>query len=111
MLMFIGFPAMVSQWVELVSLAYSLRNDMLSDEHVLKCSKTGSGLLSLFFKATAAVLPSQVVWAHNVRVSLGFLKCHRLFRLKVSQVTTRVVCHIQRLSNPPNAEQCPRILV
>ena len=46
--MFISFPAMVSQWVELVSLAYSLRNDMPSDEHVLKCSKTGSGLLSLF---------------------------------------------------------------
>ena len=32
--MFIGFPAMVSQWVELVSLAFALRTDALSDQHV-----------------------------------------------------------------------------
>ena len=28
--MFISFPAMVSQWVDLISLASSLRNDALS---------------------------------------------------------------------------------
>ena len=28
--MFISFPAMVSQWIELSSLAFSLRNDVLS---------------------------------------------------------------------------------
>jgi len=31
--MFISFPAMVSQWVKLVSLASSLKNDVLSDQH------------------------------------------------------------------------------
>ena len=30
--MFIDFPAMVSQWVELSSLASSLRNEVLSDK-------------------------------------------------------------------------------
>ena len=34
MLVFIGFPAIVSKWVEFGSLASSLRNDVLSDEHV-----------------------------------------------------------------------------
>ena len=32
--MFISFPAIISEWVELDSLASSLRNDAFSDEHV-----------------------------------------------------------------------------
>ena len=32
--MFIGFPASPNEWVELDSLAFSLRNDALSDQHV-----------------------------------------------------------------------------
>ena len=31
--MFIDFPAVVSQWVALGSLASSLKNDALSDQH------------------------------------------------------------------------------
>ena len=34
MLMFISFPAILSEWVELGSLAFSSRNDALSDQHV-----------------------------------------------------------------------------
>ena len=34
MLMFIGFPAIVSEWVELSWLVFSLRNDVLSDKRV-----------------------------------------------------------------------------
>ena len=32
--MFISFPAILSDWVELSSLASSLRNDALSDQQV-----------------------------------------------------------------------------
>ena len=32
--MFIGFPATSNEWVELGSLTFSLRNDVLSDPHV-----------------------------------------------------------------------------
>ena len=32
--MFIDFPAIVSEWVELSSLVFSLKNDVLSDQHV-----------------------------------------------------------------------------
>ena len=32
--MFIDFPAIVSEWVALDSLASSLRNDAVSDQHV-----------------------------------------------------------------------------
>ena len=32
--MFISFPVIVSEWVELSSLASSLRNDVLSDQYV-----------------------------------------------------------------------------
>lgn len=38
--MFISFPAMVYQWVKLVSLASSLRNDALSDKHVESIAKS-----------------------------------------------------------------------
>ena len=34
MLMFISFPTIVAEWVELSSLASSLRNDAVSDKHV-----------------------------------------------------------------------------
>ena len=37
--MFIDFPAIVSQWVALVSLASSLKNDVLSDQHVSSIAK------------------------------------------------------------------------
>ena len=43
MLMFISFATIVDEWVEFGSLASSLRNDAVSDKHVLKYSKTGSG--------------------------------------------------------------------
>ena len=36
MLMFISFPALVDEWVALGSLASSLKNDALSDQHVYK---------------------------------------------------------------------------
>ena len=32
--MFTGFPAIVNEWIALDSLASSLRNDALSDQHV-----------------------------------------------------------------------------
>ena len=32
--MFIDFPAIVSEWIALDSLASSLRNDAVSDQHV-----------------------------------------------------------------------------
>ena len=32
--MFTGFPAIVNEWVELSSLASSLRNDAVSDQRV-----------------------------------------------------------------------------
>ena len=38
--MFISFPAMVSEWIELRSLASSLRNDALSDKHVKSIAKS-----------------------------------------------------------------------
>ena len=41
--MFIDFPAMVSQWVALDSLASSLKNDVLSDQHVSSIDVSYSG--------------------------------------------------------------------
>ena len=37
--MFISFPAMVSEWIELSSLAFSLKNDVLGDKHVESIAK------------------------------------------------------------------------
>jgi len=37
--MFIGFPAIISEWVELDSPALSLRNDALSDKHAKSIAK------------------------------------------------------------------------
>ena len=37
--MFIDFPAIVSEWVALSSLASSLKNDVLSDQHVSSIAK------------------------------------------------------------------------
>ena len=37
--MFIRFPAIVSEWVKLSSLASSLRNDAFSDKHVESIAK------------------------------------------------------------------------
>ena len=34
MLMFTGFSATLNEWVVLNSLAFSFRNDVLSDQHV-----------------------------------------------------------------------------
>jgi len=37
--MFISFPAIVFEWIELSSLASSLRNDALSDKHAKSIAK------------------------------------------------------------------------
>ena len=37
--MFISFPVIVSEWVELSLMVSSLRNDAFSDKHVRSCKK------------------------------------------------------------------------
>ena len=46
--MFIDFPAIVSQWVALVSLASSLKNDVLSDQHVSSIAKPVGATFFIF---------------------------------------------------------------
>ena len=46
--MFIDFPAMVSQWIELSSLASSLKNDALGDKHVSSIAKLGRTVYRIF---------------------------------------------------------------
>ena len=48
--MFIDFPAMVSQWVALDSLASSLKNDVLSDQHVSSIAKSGNDCQAYFYR-------------------------------------------------------------
>ncbi len=45
--MFIRFPAIVSEWVKLSSLASSLRNDAFSDKHVKSIAKPVGDVKSL----------------------------------------------------------------
>ncbi len=45
--MFISFPAMVSQWIELSSLASSLKNDVLCDKHVKSIAKPVADVKSI----------------------------------------------------------------
>ena len=46
--MFISFPAMISEWIELSSLASSLRNDALSDKHVESIAEPGRTVCRIF---------------------------------------------------------------
>ncbi len=71
MLMFISFATIVNEWVELGSLAFSSRNDAVSDKRVLKYSKSGSDYQP-YFQGNYPVLLNEVRLAQGVRVSLCF---------------------------------------
>ena len=66
--MFIGFPASPNEWVELDSLAFSLRNDAINmSESIAKPVAD----CQAYFQGNSSVLPSQVRREQRIRVSLG----------------------------------------
>ena len=71
MLMFIGFPATVSERVELSSLASSLKDDVLSDKLSKSIAKPVA-IVKFIFDTPVPVLPNKVRPEQGVRVSLGF---------------------------------------
>ena len=71
MLMFISFPAIVSQWVALDSLAVSSRNAAFGDQRVKNIAKTGSGCQA-YFQGNCPVFLNKVRREQGVMASLGF---------------------------------------
>ena len=50
MLMFISFPAIIAEWVASDSLAYSSRNDVLSDKYMSNIAKPVAGVKRILKK-------------------------------------------------------------
>ena len=70
MLMSISFPAIVSEWVGLDSLAFSSINEVLSDKRVASIAKP-VGRVNGIFKSPAPVLLSLHPWSGVDAVELG----------------------------------------
>ncbi len=68
--MFIDFPAIVSQWVALDSLASSLRNDALSDPQSIAKPVAG---VNRIFKGTARFCQVKCVENNRLGDHWGFL--------------------------------------
>lgn len=68
--MVISFPGIVYQWIALISLASSERNEMLSDQRVESIAKPVAGVNPIF-KEPAPVLLRSHQWFGVDAVELG----------------------------------------
>ena len=58
--MFISFPVIPNEWVELNSLTFSLRNDVFSDEYVSSIAKPVADCQA-YFQGNCPILPTSQV--------------------------------------------------